>query len=874
MKFEERYTLQVPLGETARGTVWSARDERLKRPVVVAVVESDAPKGTATRFLHAWEHMVSARHPALPRLVESGITQEDAPFVAMELAEGESLAARLTDGPPLRIDHLTRALVEVSDGLAALHAKGGVHGDVEPSNVLLRERGGRLLPKIVGLGLGRAAVRTGHEPLEDAEHLPTLAFMSPKQASGHDAAPADDAYSMAAVLYSAVTGRLPHHGESADAIRAHARDESVPRVADVRPDLEGPLADVIDNALAADVRRRFSDCASLSKALRAGLLKSRGLGGFHTELGERSLAPGAVVSKPRTMPPPRPVVSLPRPVSGPGGTKGTRSTLKGRPTLERPAPMNRPAPMKRRDGGPSAAVKGSKRRPTSPPPPNRPMSSPPPRPDGDLGFERLSGILEIPDLDELAGPPPFSHAAVRSAPPPPPQAKRSEASGAVAKKSPTSPPPPPSPLGLQALGSASAVAAPDIASSSSVVEEHDAGEDELSPRTEDPPSEADGPTRSSEHAPDDNALGDGAEQDGASGDGGTELPGGDTGEGAIESGAETRGRDVDFPDAGSADAAPAESADLADAAAAQPAKADAGTSEAGTSEAGTSEAGTSDAGTSDAGTSDAATSVDADLAAPELDELESGEGSDEPDLGLVPPPLDHGDSEPAVAPLNLQAPVSDPAIPLQRGALPMWVWAAAGLLVAAVLGGAMLWLGGDDEETPAVVVADSSSPAERVAPEPAPEPDPAPEPAVEPSPVSEPEPPAPTVIHLTGVPAGAAVFLDGERLPAGEGIDELTLDPLERDHVLRVTQAGFRPFEATLSRDSVGPVDVVLEPLPAPVPRPVATGRRSPATGRRATSRRGTGSRSTGSRSTGSRSTGSRSASGRRRPVAVTDPGF
>ena len=153
MSFEDRYQLRVPLGQSDRGTVWNAHDGKLGRDVVVAVMEADAPEALRARFEAQVSALAKLRNANLVRVFEAGTTEEGAPFASMEVVEGESVAARMAQGPAMRVDQAVRMVCDLLMGLSALHAAGVVHGDVEPSNVLVKERGGRIAPKLIGFGL-------------------------------------------------------------------------------------------------------------------------------------------------------------------------------------------------------------------------------------------------------------------------------------------------------------------------------------------------------------------------------------------------------------------------------------------------------------------------------------------------------------------------------------------------------------------------------------------------------------------------------------------------------------------------------------------------------------------------------------------------
>src|SRR5690606_39552970 len=105
VRFEERYKLQVPIEQGERGTLWNGQDTKLARKVVVAVVEADAPEALRARFSEQMEKLAKQRHAKLVRVLEVGRTDDEAPYAALEVTEGDTLEKRLREGPPMRVDH-------------------------------------------------------------------------------------------------------------------------------------------------------------------------------------------------------------------------------------------------------------------------------------------------------------------------------------------------------------------------------------------------------------------------------------------------------------------------------------------------------------------------------------------------------------------------------------------------------------------------------------------------------------------------------------------------------------------------------------------------------------------------------------------------
>lgn len=287
MNFEERYQLQLPLSQRENGTVWKAHDVKLAREVAVAVLESDAPD--AVQFEARIAKLVALRNAHLARAFDAGRNAEGDLYASFELAEGVCLRDRMRDGPPIKIDQAVRMVMDVANALGALHAVDLAHGDVEPGNIYVKEAAGRLVPKLVGLALNRAEQRSGRASL-DERHVQVLAYTAPEQAAGSDPDAAGDVYALAGVLFSILTGRLPHRGEGVEGLRKSIASRNVPALGDLRGELEGPLAEVIDTALAPEAKDRYPTADAFAKALRGALARVRNPGAMETIAGERALA--------------------------------------------------------------------------------------------------------------------------------------------------------------------------------------------------------------------------------------------------------------------------------------------------------------------------------------------------------------------------------------------------------------------------------------------------------------------------------------------------------------------------------------------------------------------------------------------------------
>ncbi len=261
----ERYRLLEQLGAGAFGVVWLAHDERLDRDVAVkAITGEQVAGGRGQREARAAARLA---HPAIVTLYEAGAEGETS-YLVSELVRGGTLAELLADGA-LSDRDVAEIGMALCQALAHAHAKGVIHRDVKPSNVLVPEAPhvGGPVAKLTDFGVARIA---GGELLtRTGDVVGTLAYMAPEQAEGREAGAPADLYAAALVLYESFTGVNPIRAASA-AATARRLGATLPSLARQRRDLPPELTDAIDRALLPDPRDRGT-VATLHRGLRAAL---------------------------------------------------------------------------------------------------------------------------------------------------------------------------------------------------------------------------------------------------------------------------------------------------------------------------------------------------------------------------------------------------------------------------------------------------------------------------------------------------------------------------------------------------------------------------------------------------------------------------
>lgn len=249
----ERYRLEQRLGAGGFGVVWHAWDEKLEREVAVKAIPRE--RGAGGRVER--EALAAARlnHPAIVGIYELASDEHDV-YLVSELVRGRTLAELLRAGAISDRD-VARIGGDLCEALAHAHARGVIHRDLKPQNVMVvaEPAAGVGFAKLTDFGV--AHVVSGDALTHTGDVVGTLAYMAPEQAEGARVAPACDVYSLALTLYEAWTGRNPLRA-GGPAATARRLGRPLPPLAEQRRDLPLELCHALDDALDVDPTRRLA----------------------------------------------------------------------------------------------------------------------------------------------------------------------------------------------------------------------------------------------------------------------------------------------------------------------------------------------------------------------------------------------------------------------------------------------------------------------------------------------------------------------------------------------------------------------------------------------------------------------------------------
>jgi eukaryotic-like serine/threonine-protein kinase len=259
-----RYALVRRVGAGGFATVWLAKDEQLDAEVAVKVLSDNwiEDDDVRRRFLAEGRFLRKVDSLYVVGVHDIGETEDGRPYMVLTYADGGTLAERIKAGP-LEIGDAVRIISEVGRGLKHLHARGVLHRDVKPANVLFRtDEQGNDRAMLSDLGLGKSLAEVSRITMPGG----TPSYVAPEQVRGERLDHRADLYSLGAVAYSAFTGQAPHGVASLGAVMQIASPP--PSMTTHRPEVTDAIDVVVRRALEPDRDKRWPDLDSFLNALR------------------------------------------------------------------------------------------------------------------------------------------------------------------------------------------------------------------------------------------------------------------------------------------------------------------------------------------------------------------------------------------------------------------------------------------------------------------------------------------------------------------------------------------------------------------------------------------------------------------------------
>jgi predicted Ser/Thr protein kinase len=271
-RFAAQYALERELGRGGMGVVFLARELSLDRMVAIKVLPPSLADDPATRerFLREARTAAQLSHPNIVPIFRAD-AMDGLAYFAMGYVDGENLAERLASRGPLPPADAVRILREAAWALAYAHARGVVHRDVKPENIMLERGTGRVT--VTDFGIARDV--RAKNLTADGTVLGSVHYMSPEQVSGEGLDGRSDLYALGVVAFQLLSGRLPFDAPQASAVLLMQAMRAAPSLGELAPTVPAPLVQVVDRCLRKDPAERYATGEALAEALTQALQQAQ-----------------------------------------------------------------------------------------------------------------------------------------------------------------------------------------------------------------------------------------------------------------------------------------------------------------------------------------------------------------------------------------------------------------------------------------------------------------------------------------------------------------------------------------------------------------------------------------------------------------------
>ncbi|MHB8624932.1 MAG: serine/threonine-protein kinase [Aggregatilineales bacterium] len=264
-----KYEIVERLGRGGMAEVYRGYQASLERFVAIKLLHpflADDPE-FKDRFEREARNVARLRHPNIVQVYDFEYdTTNESYYMVMELIDGQTLKDRLGDlqarGEPLSVSEIIRIARGACAALAYAHARGMIHRDVKPANLMIDSDG-----RVVLTDFGIAKIVTGIQFTASGGMVGTPAYIAPEQGLGEQGDERSDLYSLGVILFQMCTGHLPYDAESPLAVILKHLNEPIPSVHKFNPNVPEALAAVVYKAMAKDPEERYASADELLKAL-------------------------------------------------------------------------------------------------------------------------------------------------------------------------------------------------------------------------------------------------------------------------------------------------------------------------------------------------------------------------------------------------------------------------------------------------------------------------------------------------------------------------------------------------------------------------------------------------------------------------------
>jgi serine/threonine-protein kinase len=348
-----KYRLERLIGRGGMGSVWAARHLQLDTLVAVKFIDSVSDtKDARVRFEREARSAAQLRSPHVVQILDHGIDDDERPYIAMELLEGEDLGERLRRTPKISLQATATIVTQAAKALRRAHDGGVIHRDLKPGNIFLARFDEDEVVKLLDFGVAKLRyneLAPGVQMTQTGVIFGSPSYMSPEQARGNRVIDhRTDLWSLAVIVFRCITGTKPFEAGSIGDLVIKLCIDPLPMPTKIAPELPPEMDRFFERAFARDPEQRFQSAVAMAAEFESIVVRAKA-----------SSDPSAGLPAPRAPAPPAPSSSA-------GAMPSPFSTFNGpmtpSPRLDVGAPNTAAAtPM------PSSSPSGLHREPPSPP---------------------------------------------------------------------------------------------------------------------------------------------------------------------------------------------------------------------------------------------------------------------------------------------------------------------------------------------------------------------------------------------------------------------------------------------------------------------------------------------------------------------------
>ncbi len=268
MKIAGRYNIKELIGMGGMAQVYKAECEMLKRNVAIKVLLENLRDDEETVKNFTREAQAAARlsHNNIVSVFDVG-EDDGLNYMVMELVDGVTLKKYIEENGPFPWQEACNFCIQIGAALSEAHAHDVIHRDIKPQNILITKD--KIL-KVTDFGIAKA-VGTNTVTMGNNSAMGTVHYISPEQARGGYTDERSDIYSLGAVLYELLTGKVPFDGETAISVALMHIEKPVPDVLKENPDVPRAFRKIIEKAMAKEQFARYSTVEEFIEDLRTVL---------------------------------------------------------------------------------------------------------------------------------------------------------------------------------------------------------------------------------------------------------------------------------------------------------------------------------------------------------------------------------------------------------------------------------------------------------------------------------------------------------------------------------------------------------------------------------------------------------------------------